>query len=64
MYAKFLLCITHSIQYKVKKLLCMPKKLKCDIGANKALDINIQMTQILQLAEKHFIAANIKRSMI
>lgn len=42
----------------------MPKKLKCDIGANKALDINIQMTQILQLAEKHFIAANIKRSMI
>ena len=38
--------------------------LKHDIGANKALDINAKMTQIMQLADKHLRAANIKRSMI
>lgn len=40
------------------------KKLNNDTGTNKALDINSKMTQIFQLVEKHFIAANIKTSII
>ena len=64
MYAKFPLWIIRRIQYKQKKFSMCVKKLNNDTGTNKALDINSKMTQIFQLVEKHFIAANITTSII